>query len=93
VGYNKFKIDHLSAIQKDQPIIVYCSVGYRSEKITKRLIEKGYTQVYNLVGSIFEWTNKGLPLENSKDEIVKVIHTYNKKWSKWVDHPDVKEVW
>ena len=35
VGYNHFDINTVKNIPKDKKIIVYCSMGYRSEKITK----------------------------------------------------------
>ena len=48
VGYNEFDIERLAAIPKDQKITVYCSLGYRSEKIAKKLSENGYANVSNL---------------------------------------------
>lgn len=37
---------------KEQTIIVYCSSGYRSKKIQKKLENRGYTKVYNLYNGI-----------------------------------------
>ena len=31
-------------------LVVYCSVGYRSEKYGEKLIQAGHTKVYNLYG-------------------------------------------
>jgi hypothetical protein len=72
---------------------LYCSIGYRSEKIGEKLKDAGYTNVQNLFGSIFEWVNQELPVENSKDEIVKKVHTYNRLWGKWVDKKKTERVW
>lgn len=33
VGYNDFSLDRVADIPKDSTILVYCSVGYRSEKV------------------------------------------------------------
>ena len=33
IGYDHFKINELKDIDKETTVIVYCSVGYRSEKI------------------------------------------------------------
>ena len=93
VGYKNFSADLLKGIKLDDKIIVYCSVGYRSEKIGKKLEKLGYTSVYNLYGSIFEWINCDLPLENQQGISTDTIHTYNKKWSKWVDDKEVIKVW
>jgi rhodanese-related sulfurtransferase len=83
IGYDDFKLKRISEISKDQPIVVYCSVGYRSERITKKLINAGYSKVSNLYGGIFEWTNRGYTVENEVGP-VKKVHTYNKDWSRWV---------
>ncbi len=93
IGYKKFDEELLKGISHDDKIIVYCSVGYRSEKIGKKLEKLGYTSVYNLYGSIFEWINCDLPLENQQGIATDTIHTYNKKWSKWVDDKEAIKVW
>tara|TARA_B100000768_G_C11171243_1_gene328804 strand:+ start:178 stop:360 length:183 start_codon:yes stop_codon:yes gene_type:complete len=46
-------------INKSDIIIVYCTIGYRSEKISEELKLKGYKYVYNLYGGIIQWVNKG----------------------------------
>jgi rhodanese-related sulfurtransferase len=93
IGYNDFDIKSMKGIDKNKPIVLYCSIGYRSEKIGEKLRDAGYTNVQNLFGSIFEWVNQELPVENSKDEIVKKVHTYNRMWSKWVDKKKIERVW
>ena len=84
VGYNHFDIQTYSKLSKDTPIVVYCSIGYRSEKIGERLKAKGFTKVYNLYGSIFEWANRAYPLVNTAGQPVRRIHGYNTSWSQWV---------
>lgn len=93
LGYNKFKPKQLKDIPKDSPIVLYCSVGYRSEKIGERLQKMGYTNVHNLYGSIFEWANQDYPLEDANGEATKKIHTYNQKWSQWVEDGELIKVW
>ena len=83
IGYNDFDIKRVGAISKDTKIVVYCSVGYRSEKITKKLSKAGYTDVSNLYGGIFEWVNQGNKVYGTAGETDNV-HTFNKKWSKWL---------
>lgn len=82
-GFDTFERDRLKGIPRDRPIIVYCSVGYRSEKITRRLEEDGYTQVFNLYGGIFEWVNRGNPVFDSKGSTEKV-HAYDVFWGQWL---------
>ncbi len=84
VGYKKFSIDSMSAIPKDTEIIVYCSVGFRSGSVTKKLIKSGFTNVLNLYGGLFEWSNQELPLVDSIGNPTPKIHPYNKKWGKWI---------
>lgn len=93
IGYNKFDIKSLEGTDKNQPIVVYCSVGYRSEKIGEKLQKAGFTKVYNLYGSIFEWVNNGYEIKDSEGKSTQKVHTYNKKWSKWVFNEKYTRVW
>lgn len=93
IGYKNFDIKSLANIPKDTPIVLYCSIGYRSEKIGEKLQAKGFTNVFNLYGSIFEWVNRGYPVVNSSGEEVKKVHTYNKEWSRWVDENQAQKIW
>lgn len=93
VGYDDFDIKNIGKIDKDQKIAVYCSIGYRSEKITKKLREAGYRNAYNVYGSIFQWVNEDKPIYDSTGKVVQSVHTYNRKWSKWVFTDKVKKVW
>ena len=83
IGYETFNSENLNNIPKDSKIIVYCTVGYRSEKTAEKLIKLGYTNVSNLYGGIFEWIHSGKKVVN--DSITKNVHTYNKEWSKWLN--------
>ncbi len=92
-GYDDFDLSNLMHIDKDSEIVVYCSIGYRSEKIGKKLKKAGYKNVYNLYGSIFEWVNRGYPIVDTSNQRTRRLHTYNKIWSKWVDNPDILKIW
>src|SRR5690606_37291151 len=54
VGYNTFNLEQTALLinNKQQPIVVYCSLGIRSETISNHLLKAGYTNVYNLYGGI-----------------------------------------
>lgn len=84
LGYEQADFNALQAIEKDQKIIVYCSVGYRSEKITEQLLAKGFTDVVNLYGGIFEWKNKDFPIINQQGEKTDSIHAYSRTWGIWL---------
>lgn len=84
VGYDHFNISSVDSIQKGSEIIVYCSVGYRSEKVAEKLIKAGFTDVKNLYGGIFEWVNQG-HVTYKDDQITSKVHAYNKIWGAWVN--------
>ena len=75
--------------KKDEPIVVYCSIGVRSEKIAKKLKDAGYKNVKNLYGGIFEWKNNGFTVYNLQSQPTDSVHTYNKKWSHYL-HQGIK---
>ena len=93
LGYNDFDETRLAGIPKDSKIVLYCSIGYRSEKIGEKLRKQGYTNIYNLYGSIFEWANQGYPLVDKDGQPTRKLHTYNAKWSKWVDETKAEKAW
>ena len=83
VGYSEFNPDRVRHLPKDKPVVVYCSVGYRSEKIAEQLREAGFLRVYNLYGGLFEWVNRGLPVVDRNGPTGR-IHAYNRLWGRWV---------
>ncbi len=93
IGYNDFDPTRLGDLPKDAKIVVYCSVGYRSEKVGNKLKELGYENVQNLYGSLFEWVNRGYPVVDDNNKETNEVHTYNKKWSQWVDENKAKKTW
>lgn len=92
-GYKKFDKKNFKDLDKDQPIVIYCSVGYRSEKIGEKFIDMGFTNVSNLYGSIFEWVNQGHKIVDKDGNETKKVHCYNKKWSKWVDEDAATKIY
>lgn len=84
VGYGDFDLSKVNDLPKDTAIVVYCSVGYRSEKVTEKLLKAGFTNVRNLYGGIFEWINAGHVVVDDAGRTTDRIHTYNKTWSRWV---------
>ncbi len=83
VGYNTFKLKRVKEVPKNKKIVVYCTVGYRSEKIAEKLMKAGYKNVSNLYGGIFEWVHKNQTLVNKKGT-TQEVHTYDKEWGQWL---------
>jgi len=83
IGFNHFKIQNVTSVvtDKNATIIVYCSIGVRSEKIGEKLLKSGYKNVYNLYGGIFEYKNNGGMVVNNQNKETDSVHTFNKKWS------------
>jgi rhodanese-related sulfurtransferase len=86
VGFNKYDGKKIAAIvpDKNTTIVVYCSIGVRSEIIGEKLKKLGYKNVLNLYGGIFEWKNQACKTVNSKNIQTDSIHTFNKEWSKYL---------
>lgn len=84
VGYDYFKIERLKDIPKNKAIVVYCSVGYRSEKIAEKLKKAGYTDVKNLYGGIFEWVNSGYEVVDNQQKTTSKVHGFSKEWGIWL---------
>lgn len=92
----EFKVSHLQKAKllsefdltsspKDQPIVTYCSVGARSSAAARKLQQQGYTVVYNLEGSIFQWFNENRPVVRD-GQPVNEVHPYDENWGKFVNH-------
>ncbi len=91
IPYDKDPLKHFTCIKPDSPIVVYCSVGYRSSILAKKLQDMGFTKVYNLEGSIFKWANEDRLLVQGKVTVRKV-HPYNAHWGRLLErkyHVDV----
>jgi rhodanese-related sulfurtransferase len=84
-GYDDFSLSRLNNIPKDREIIVYCSIGKRSEKITEKLMEAGYTNVSNLYGGIFEWVNQGNSVVDLNNRNTNKVHAFGKFWGRWLE--------
>ncbi|MDE3742896.1 rhodanese-like domain-containing protein [Maribacter polysaccharolyticus] len=84
VGHDFFDPKRLQEIvpDLDTPVVVYCSIGVRSEDIGERLKELGYTNIQNLYGGIFKWKNSGYPVFDPEGNKTEKVHAYNRVWGK-----------
>ena len=84
VGYDNLDLSDLGKVDKNKEVVVYCSVGYRSEKVAEKLLEIGFSDVSNLYGGIFEWINQKQIVVNLKNEPTDKVHAFNKVWEIWL---------
>lgn len=64
---------------RDKIIVSYCTIGYRSAKLTRRLREQGLN-AYNLAGGLLAWVLEGGKVYDAAGES-KRIHVYGKRWN------------
>jgi rhodanese-related sulfurtransferase len=86
-GYTDFKLkETLEKLPKDKDakIVLYCSLGIRSEVIAHHLITAGYRNVYNLYGGIFKWKNNNFKVIDTLGNKTEKVHAFNKDWSIWL---------
>lgn len=50
----------------DTPIVVVCGNGFESRKGAKRLLERGFAEVYLLVGGMLRWTAEERPIAKKR---------------------------
>ena len=93
VGFDNFDISKVNSLKKDQTIIVYCSIGYRSEKIAEKLQANGFTDVTNMVGGIFQWVNYNKVVFDPSNHKTTNVHAFDKEWGKWLDDGLVEKVY
>ncbi len=52
----------IAALDKNQPVFVYCRSGNRSGKAAKQMKAMGFKEVYNLEGGIGAWSRRNQPI-------------------------------
>jgi rhodanese-related sulfurtransferase len=76
---------------RGRAVVLYCSVGVRSSRMTARveaaLRARGATGVYNLSGGLFAWHNTGRSLARgaaASDD----VHPYDTNWARYIEFRD-----
>lgn len=77
--------DVLTGLPRDRPIVLYCSVGWRSAQAAEQLRKARGKDVFNLDGSIFQWANEGRPLVRADNGTAHTVHPYNRSWGALLD--------
>jgi rhodanese-related sulfurtransferase len=83
VNFDSVATATFEGLDRNQPVVVYCSVGYRSERLGERLQALGFRHVRNLYGGLFEWINDGYPVYNAQG-LTGNVHPYSALWSPWL---------
>ncbi len=83
LGFSEPNTSAVDSLPRNTPLVVYCTVGYRSARLARELRRAGFGRVYNLYGSIYAWRLAGLPLVDAAGPTT-TIHTYNHKWGRFI---------
>jgi rhodanese-related sulfurtransferase len=55
---------HLDQIPRDQPVLVICAAGSRSQAVAAHLLANGWSDVANVAGGMNAWERAGLPVRH-----------------------------
>ncbi len=78
------EVESLVAGDRETPVVLYCSVGYRSSRLAAALMDAGFTHVRNLEGSIFKWADEGRPVYRD-GRPVREVHPYDDDWGQLLE--------
>ena len=75
---------------RDQPIVVYCTVGYRSGVYTEKLRKQKF-KAFNLVGGILMWVHEKGELVTLSGKKTNRLHVYGARWD--LAPPTIRTTW
>jgi rhodanese-related sulfurtransferase len=52
----------MAEVGKNDPVVLICRTGNRTDALARELMERGYTQVYNVRHGISRWIGEGNPV-------------------------------
>lgn len=55
----------VSELDPKQPVAIICASGGRSQSAAALLGQKGFETVYNVLGGMYAWSGRGLPVERN----------------------------
>ncbi|WP_040398433.1 rhodanese-like domain-containing protein [Cesiribacter andamanensis] len=85
IEYEGFIPQRLDSLDSDRPIVVYCTVGFRSGNIGEQLQRVGFSRVSNLYGGILEWKNRGHAVVTPSGQPTEQVHTYSSYWAGYLE--------
>jgi len=82
-------VEEFEAVWKDyrgtpivisNPVVVYCTIGVRSGRYTKKLIRRGFV-AYNLAGGVLAWAHAGGEFVDPRGNRTDTVHVYGEDWN------------
>lgn len=55
-------LSQVESLDKSKAVVVYCMAGVRSTSAAEKLVEAGFTNIYNYKGGFGEWRDKEQPI-------------------------------
>lgn len=62
-----------------RPVIVYCTIGYRSTKLAAKLRRRGFN-AHNLHCGVLAWAHAGGVFVTSEGQATSQVHVYGRRW-------------
>lgn len=78
---------------KDTKIVLYCRSGSMSKDAAKKLVDLGYTNIYELDGGINEWTSNGYETVDYIGQPDNDIETNGYTMSEVAQHNTLEDCW
>ena len=72
------ELERITDRQRERPIVIYCTIGYRSGLVTESLRERGL-KAFNLRGGILAWLHAGQDVVDTGGE-TRRVHVYGATW-------------
>jgi rhodanese-related sulfurtransferase len=69
---------------RGNPVVVYCSIGVRSEDAGETINNLEFSNVKNLYGGIFMWKDAGFTVVNPNNQPTEKVHVFNKEWGTYL---------
>ena len=55
---NETFLEQIEALDKDEPVYLYCKMGGRSNRAAELMKEKGFTKIYDYSGGYNDWVTE-----------------------------------
>lgn len=62
--YDRAFSEEVNKLDKSKPIFIYCRSGNRTSSASKKMVNLGFEQVYDLKGGISNWVRSKNEIEN-----------------------------
>lgn len=73
IRYDEFNFEDLNP---ESPVLLYCTVGLRSNKAALSLREAGFKNIYELRDGLIGWANADLPVVDKDNQETEAVHVY-----------------